>query len=104
MLEVQISVEEFSNPSDLNFEVSQQPGCASGVAVASTGLQGFGFGSQGFSRDTTSRARDGVRQQGHLYAPALQASAFEDYLLERMAERYALAAEAQPTWETGDLA
>lgn len=45
-----------------------------------------------------------VRQQGHLYAPALQASAFEDYLLERMAERYALAAEAQPTWETGDLA
>ena len=45
-----------------------------------------------------------VHQQGHLYAPALPAVEFEDYLLARMAERYALAADPQPTWETGDLA
>ena len=29
-----------------------------------------------------------VRQQGHLYVPALPAGQFEDYLLARMAERY----------------
>ena len=45
-----------------------------------------------------------VRQQGHLYAPALPAGEFEDYLLARMAERYASAHHPQPTWETGDLA
>ena len=45
-----------------------------------------------------------VRQQGHLYAPALPAGEFEDYLLARMAERYASAHDPQPTWETGDLA
>lgn len=45
-----------------------------------------------------------VHQQGHLYAPALPAGEFEDYLLARMAERYALASDPQPTWETGDLA
>ena len=45
-----------------------------------------------------------VRQQGHLYAPALPAGEFEDYLLARMAERYAQAADPYPTWETGDLA
>ncbi len=45
-----------------------------------------------------------VHQQGHLYAPALPAGEFEDYLLARMAERYALARDPQPTWETGDLA
>jgi len=45
-----------------------------------------------------------VRQQGHLYAPALPAGEFEDYLLARMAERYAQAANPHPTWETGDLA
>ena len=45
-----------------------------------------------------------VRQQGHLYAPALPAGEFEDFLLARMAERYALGPDPQPTWETGDLA
>ena len=45
-----------------------------------------------------------VRQQGHLYAPALPAGEFEDYLLARMAERYALGSDPQQTWETGDLA
>ena len=45
-----------------------------------------------------------VHQQGHLYAPALPAGEFEDYLLARMAERYALACDPLPTWETGDLA
>ena len=45
-----------------------------------------------------------VRQQGHLYAPALPAGEFEDYLLVRMAERYASVRNPQPTWETGDLA
>lgn len=42
-----------------------------------------------------------VRQQGHLYAPALPATAFESFLLERMAERYAYRTEA--TWATHEL-
>ncbi len=45
-----------------------------------------------------------VRQQGHLYAPALPAGEFEDYLLARMAERYALATDPPQAWETEDLA
>ena len=45
-----------------------------------------------------------VHQQGHLYAPALPAGEFEDYLLARMAERYAQAAEPPSTWQTDDLA
>jgi diguanylate cyclase (GGDEF)-like protein len=44
-----------------------------------------------------------VRQQGHLYSPALTAGEFEDFLLARLAERYALSAGQQPTWETNDL-
>ncbi len=44
-----------------------------------------------------------VRQQGHLYSQALPAGEFEDFLLARMAERYALASDQQPTWETNDL-
>ncbi len=44
-----------------------------------------------------------VRHQGHLYAPALPAGQFEDYLVARMAERYALHASPQPTWETDEL-
>jgi hypothetical protein len=44
-----------------------------------------------------------VRHQGHLYAPALPAGEFEDYLVARMAERYALHASPQPTWETDEL-
>ena len=43
-----------------------------------------------------------VRQQGHLYSHALPAGEFEDFLLARLAERYALA-DHQPTWETNDL-
>jgi diguanylate cyclase (GGDEF)-like protein len=45
-----------------------------------------------------------VRQQGHLYAPALPAAEFEDYLLARMAERYANASSPATTWRTDDLA
>jgi diguanylate cyclase (GGDEF)-like protein len=45
-----------------------------------------------------------VRQQGHLYAPALPAAEFESFLLARMAERYALGLDPLPTWETDDLA
>ena len=45
-----------------------------------------------------------VRQQGHLYSLALPAGEFEDFLLARMAERYAQAADPQPTWATDDLA
>ena len=44
-----------------------------------------------------------VRQQGHLYAPALPAGEFEDFLLARMAERY-LQTAGLPTWRTDDLA
>ncbi len=44
-----------------------------------------------------------VRQQGHLYAPALPAGEFEDYLLARMAERYAQAISPLPIWQTDDL-
>ena len=44
-----------------------------------------------------------VRQQGHLYSQALPAGEFEDFLLARMAERYALASDQQPMWETNDL-
>ncbi|MEN9644394.1 MAG: hypothetical protein RL238_1063 [Actinomycetota bacterium] len=44
-----------------------------------------------------------VRQQGHLYTPALPAGEFEDFLLARMAERYQQVS-ALPTWRTDDLA
>jgi diguanylate cyclase (GGDEF)-like protein len=44
-----------------------------------------------------------VRQQGHLYAPALPAGQFEDYLLARMAERYAQSVSPLPTWRTDEL-
>jgi diguanylate cyclase (GGDEF)-like protein len=44
-----------------------------------------------------------VRQQGHLYAPALPAGQFEDYLLARMAERYAQSVSLAPTWRTDEL-
>jgi diguanylate cyclase (GGDEF)-like protein len=44
-----------------------------------------------------------VRQQGHLYAPALPAAAFESFLLDRLAERYSQVAAQQPTWETAEL-
>ena len=44
-----------------------------------------------------------VRQQGHLYAPALPASEFEDYLLASMAERLSQLASPHP-WGTDELA
>ncbi|MEY2415650.1 MAG: diguanylate cyclase [Ilumatobacteraceae bacterium] len=45
-----------------------------------------------------------VRQQGHLYAPALPEEAFENYLLRRLAEQYVQAADTRPTWNTHELA
>ena len=44
-----------------------------------------------------------VRQQGHLYAPALPAGEFEDYLLARMAERYTQAVSPLTNWKTDEL-
>jgi diguanylate cyclase (GGDEF)-like protein len=44
-----------------------------------------------------------VRHQGHLYAPALPALQFENFLLERLAERYAGEAVQAATWETREL-
>ncbi|MFM2076895.1 MAG: hypothetical protein RJA49_785, partial [Actinomycetota bacterium] len=44
-----------------------------------------------------------VRQQGHLYAPALPAGDFEDFLLARMAERYVQATTPLTNWRTDDL-
>ena len=43
-----------------------------------------------------------VRQQGHLYAPALPPREFEDLLLDRMAHRFARA-HHNPTWATDAL-
>jgi diguanylate cyclase (GGDEF)-like protein len=45
-----------------------------------------------------------VRQQGHLYSTALPAAEFEDFLLARMAERYAQMGSGASTWRTDDLA
>ena len=44
-----------------------------------------------------------VRQQGHLYAPALPEEGFENYLLRRLAEQYVQAADTRPTWNTHEL-
>ena len=44
-----------------------------------------------------------VRQQGHLYAPALPEDRFESYLLGRLAEQYVQASDTLPTWNTGEL-
>ncbi|HSB85559.1 MAG TPA: EAL domain-containing protein, partial [Ilumatobacteraceae bacterium] len=44
-----------------------------------------------------------VRQQGHLYAPALPEDGFENYLLCRLAEQYVEASDTPPTWSTGEL-
>jgi diguanylate cyclase (GGDEF)-like protein len=44
-----------------------------------------------------------VRQQGHLYAPALAVEGFEDYLLHRLADQYVRAADNEPTWSTSHL-
>ena len=44
-----------------------------------------------------------VRQQGHLYAPALAEDAFENYLLGRLAEQYVQASDGLQTWNTHEL-
>jgi diguanylate cyclase (GGDEF)-like protein len=44
-----------------------------------------------------------VRQQGHLYAPALPEEGFESYLLRRLAEQYVQASDTRPTWNTHEL-
>lgn len=44
-----------------------------------------------------------VRQQGHVYAPALPAGEFEAFLLERLVQRMTDQHDA-PTWGPGDLA
>jgi diguanylate cyclase (GGDEF)-like protein len=44
-----------------------------------------------------------VRQQGHLYSPALPAEEFENYLLRRLADQYVLAADTRPTYDTHEL-
>jgi diguanylate cyclase (GGDEF)-like protein len=44
-----------------------------------------------------------VRQQGHLYAPALPEEAFESYLLRRLAEQYSRSSDTRPTWNTHEL-
>jgi diguanylate cyclase (GGDEF)-like protein len=44
-----------------------------------------------------------VRQQGHLYAPALPEEAFESYLLRRLAEQYSQSSDTRPTWNTHEL-
>ncbi len=44
-----------------------------------------------------------VRQQGHLYAPALPEEGFENYLLRRLAEQYVQSTNAAPTWDTHEL-
>ena len=44
-----------------------------------------------------------MRQQGHLYAPALPEDGFENYLLRRLAEQYVQAADTRPTWNTHEL-
>jgi len=44
-----------------------------------------------------------VRQQGHLYAPALPEEGFESYLLRRLAEQYVQANDNRPTWNTHEL-
>ncbi len=45
-----------------------------------------------------------VRQQGHLYSTALPAAEFEDFLLARMAERFAQLGAPATAWRTDDLA
>ena len=45
-----------------------------------------------------------VRQQGHLYAPALPAESFEAFLLDRLAEGYVTTDAQSPVWDTGELA
>lgn len=44
-----------------------------------------------------------VRQQGHLYSEALPAGQFEDFLLARMAERFAQSVSPPTNWRTDEL-
>jgi EAL domain-containing protein (putative c-di-GMP-specific phosphodiesterase class I) len=45
-----------------------------------------------------------VRQQGHLYAPALPAAEFESFLADRLVERMTERHHDVPGWGPGDLA
>ncbi|MEO5725260.1 MAG: EAL domain-containing protein [Ilumatobacteraceae bacterium] len=67
-----------------------------GLAVTAEGVE------TGAQADTLI-ALGCVRQQGHLYAPALPAAEFEDFLLERLAERYNQRIPGLPTWQTDEL-
>jgi diguanylate cyclase (GGDEF)-like protein len=44
-----------------------------------------------------------VRQQGHLYSPALPADGFENYLLRRLADQYVQDTTNRPTWNIHEL-
>jgi len=44
-----------------------------------------------------------VRQQGHLYAMALPADAFESFLLDRLAEGYVSNDIPVQAWDPGEL-
>jgi diguanylate cyclase (GGDEF)-like protein len=67
-----------------------------GLAVTAEGVE------TGAQADTLI-ALGCVRQQGHLYAPALPAGAFESFLIARLAETYRQPAGPAPTWETAEL-
>ncbi|MCU1504172.1 MAG: hypothetical protein JWM12_3526 [Ilumatobacteraceae bacterium] len=67
-----------------------------GMAVTAEGVE------NGAQADTLI-ALGCVRQQGHLYAPALPAGAFENFLIDRLAEVYRQPSGTSPTWETAEL-
>ncbi|CAB4362857.1 MAG: EAL domain-containing protein [Actinobacteria bacterium] len=67
-----------------------------GIAVTADGVE------TGIQADSLI-ALGCVRQQGHLYAPALPAAEFEHFLVMRTAERYAQSVSPLPIWQTDDL-
>jgi len=67
-----------------------------GMAVTAEGVE------NGAQADTLI-ALGCVRQQGHLYSSALPAAAFENFLIDRLAENYRHPSPITPTWETAEL-
>ncbi|MEO5899440.1 MAG: EAL domain-containing protein [Ilumatobacteraceae bacterium] len=67
-----------------------------GMAVTAEGVE------NGAQADTLI-ALGCVRQQGHLYSSALPAAAFENFLIDRLAENYRHPTPTTPTWETAEL-
>jgi diguanylate cyclase (GGDEF)-like protein len=67
-----------------------------GMAVTAEGVE------NGAQADTLI-ALGCVRQQGHLYSSALPAAAFENFLIERLAENYRQLSHTAATWETAEL-